>query len=268
MRLVATYVFYADVYFIQNLILKVSVLYLALLVNKQKDRVNPIKIFLAGVLGTLFELLSLIGPSNFTVFILWINLIEIPLLVLFLLPKKESGCDWETSIKVSISALFFVIVLNGVIEAGYNLFGEIGHFIELVAISCWMVVIGTKQFLRYRKIQRGIYPIRLVHKGKGIDCRGLYDSGNTLKDPYSGVDVHIISQELKRKLLLSEEKSLLIPYSSLGNESDLMTIYYLDRMIAYGGPQKVELSHVAVGIGEEGLFQGKSYDLILNGNLW
>jgi hypothetical protein len=97
---------------------------------------------------------------------------------------------------------------------------------------------------------------------------GFYDSGNTLKDPYTGVGVHIISQEVTEKLRISKEKSLLIPYSSMGNENDLMTIVYLDKMIIYRENQRVEQSHVAVGIGGESLFLEKAYDLILNENIW
>ena len=277
MRLIVTYVFYADIYFVQNLLLKVTVLYLALYVNKQKFRVNPIKILVAGIFGTLLEILCLTWLQNFSLFIGLINLVEIPFLIFFLLLRKEEtvgkgilkiGCEWKVLLQVSVSALFFVIVVNGVIEVGYNMYGEMGHFVELVLLSCGIVGIGTRQFLQYRKIQKGIYPTRLRHKGKRVECRGFYDSGNILKDPYTGVGVHIISEELKNKLSVSEEKSLLIPYSSLGNENNLMTIYYLDKMITYGESKKVELHHVAVGIGEEGLFQGKSYDLILNENIW
>ena len=277
MRLTATYVFYADVYFVQNLLLKVTVLYLALYVNKQNLRVNPIKILVAGVFGTLLEILGLMWSQNFSFFIGLINLVEIPWLIFFLLSRKEEklrkgiwkrGCEWGIWLQVSISALFFVIVVNGVIEAGYNLFGEVGHFIELVLLSCGIVGIGTRQFLQYRKIQKGIYPTRLIYKGRKVDCRGFYDSGNTLRDPYTGVGVHIISKEVKNKLKITGEKGLLIPYSSLGNENNLMMIYYMDKMITYGRNQTVEQSHVAVGIGEEGLFYKKPYDVILNENIW
>ena len=121
MRLTATYVFYADVYFVQNLLLKVTVLYLALYVNKQNLRVNPIKILVAGVFGTLLEILGLMWSQNFSFFIGLINLVEIPWLIFFLLSRKEEklrkgiwkrGCEWGIWLQVSISALFFVIVVK------------------------------------------------------------------------------------------------------------------------------------------------------------
>ena len=277
MRLTATYVFYADVYFVQNLLLKVTVLYLALYVNKQNLRVNPIKICMAGIFGTLLEILGLMWSQNFSAFIGLIHLLEIPSLIFFLLAENRDGsgkrilkrgCDWRVWIQVSISALFFIIVVNGVIEIVYNRFGEVGHFIELVVLSCLIVAVGSKQFLQYRKIQKGIYPITLIHNGKKVGCLGFYDSGNTLKDPYTGAGVHIISKDIKEKLQISEEKVLLIPYTSLGNENDLMMIYYLDTMIIYGRNQRVGQARVAVGVGDEGLFREKSYELILNEGIW
>ena len=73
---------------------------------------------------------------------------------------------------------------------------------------------------------------------------------------------------MKDKLKLSEEKALLIPYSSLGNENNLMTIYYLEKIIVYGRNQRAEQLNIAVGIGEEGLFYEKKYDVILNETIW
>jgi stage II sporulation protein GA (sporulation sigma-E factor processing peptidase) len=182
--------------------------------------------------------------------------------------RIQKEFDWKDFIQVSICALVFFILLNGIVEAGYNIFGAKGHFVELVLLSCVVVGIGTKQFLQFRKIQKGCYPTILIHNDRKVDCMGFYDSGNTLKDPYTGVGVHIISQEVTEKLRISKEKSLLIPYSSMGNENDLMTIVYLDKMIIYRENQRAEQSHLAAGIGGESLFLEKAYDLILNENIW
>lgn len=263
MRLTATYVFYADVFFLQNLLLKVTVLYLALYVNKLNYRVNPLKVFLAGVFGTILEILALMWGQSFSLFTGVVNLVEIPLIMLFFLGK-----DWRAWLNVTVSAWFFVLVVNGVVEAGWNYLGEVGYFGILVLLSCSVVWVGTKWFMQHMKIQKGIYPTEIYHKGKRLKCRGFYDSGNTLKDPYTGVGIHIISGKTAEKLGVLKEKTVFVPYSSLGNEMNLMKVYYLEKLKVYGRKKVVEQINVAVGIGEESLFLGKEYDLILNENVW
>ncbi len=180
----------------------------------------------------------------------------------------ELEMHYKAWFHVTVTAWFFVLVVNGVVEAGYNFWGETGHFMLLVLLSCCIVWIGTKWFLQYKKIEKGIYPTEFFHKGKRVRGRGFYDSGNRLKDPYTGAGVHIISAKIAGKLKLTEEKSVLIPYSSLGNEIDLMKVFYLEKMLVYGRKEMVEQTRVAVGVSEDGLFLGKEYDLILNENVW
>lgn len=263
MRVTAIYVFYADVYFVQNLLLKVTVLYLALYVNKQNFRVNPLKIALAGVFGGLLEIGALAWGKDFFFFTGIVNLVEMPLIMFFLLGK-----DLKAWFNVTVTAWFFVLVVNGVVEAGWNYFGEMGHFMILVLLSCCIVWVGTKWFLQYIKIQKGIYPTEFLHKGKRIKCLGFYDSGNRLKDPYTGAGVHIISGKIGEKLKVTEEKAVLIPYSSLGNEMDLMKVFYLEKMLVYGRKEMVQQTQVAVGVAEDALFLEKEFDLILNENVW
>lgn len=263
MRLITSYVFYADVFFVQNLLIKVTVLYLALYVNKQNLKVNPIKIVIAGVFGTALEICALVWGGNFSFFVGLVNLVEMPLVMLFLLGKEV-----RTWLNVTVSAWFFVLVVNGVIEAIWNYFGEIGHFLEFLILSCLVVGVGTNRFMQYQRIAKGIYPAILSHKDKSIHCRGFYDSGNRLKDPYTGVGVHIITGNLAVKLKLTEENMVFIPYTSLGNKQDLIQVHYIEKLTIYGRKEVVTQTNVAVGTAEEGLLDEKKYDLILNENVW
>ena len=263
MRLIASYVFYADVFFIQNLLIKITVLYLALYVNKQNLKVNLIKIVAAGVLGTIFEICALLWGGNFSFFVGLVNLVEMPLIMLFLLGKEV-----KVWFNVTVSAWFFMLVVNGVVEAIWNYFGEIGHFLEFLVLSCLIVWVGTKRFLQYQRIRKGIYPTVLYHKEKNVSCLGFYDSGNRLKDPYTGAGVHIISRKIEEKLELTEENMVFVPYTSLGNRQDLIPVHYIEKLTIYGRKEVVTQTNVAVGSAEEGLLDEKNYDLILNENVW
>lgn len=262
MRLVISYVFYADVYFIQNMLLKITVLYLALLINKQSHRVHPIKIPIAAAMGTVMEILGLMYGGSFSFFVGMVYVMEMPLIFFFLLGKI--GKIW---IRVSVWAWLFVMFVNGVVEVLYIWGGQKGHLTGIVVVSCLAVFIGGKQFLEYQRQQKRIFSVELIHKDKIYRIQGLYDSGNQLKDPYSGKGIHIISLKLSQKMHITEDKQMLVPYRSLGNENALLAVYYLERIIIYGDKEKVEQWNVPIGVEEKGTILG-AYDVLLNENVW
>jgi len=262
MRLSTTYIFYADAYFVQNFLMKTTVIFLALWVNKERFGIPIYKIILSSGIGTILEVTFLMWSH-----LPWLagiySVLEIPVIVCVLLGKR-----WKQIVKISISGFFFVMIMNGFIEILWNYFGKWGHYGFLVCLSCGIGVFTIKHLLRYCKIQKGIYPVELLHKGQKVSCYGFYDTGNCLKDVYTGNGVHIISKMLGERLHLSEEKAVLIPYASLGREADLIKVYYLEHICVYDKNKQKKETPVAVGLAEDNLFQNKKYDMILNENIW
>ena len=64
------YIFYADIYFIQNFMMKIAVLYLSLYCNKvyfETTRIKGlVKICFASGLGTMIEILGLILSGSYS----------------------------------------------------------------------------------------------------------------------------------------------------------------------------------------------------------
>lgn len=279
------YIFYADVYFIQNFMMKVAVLYLTLYCNKIHFEITRVKgigrICVASFVGTIIEIAGLLLSGSYSVFIICVHLLEVPLMSRFVLGKKSGQM-----LRVIISSYFFTMLINGVLEALWNQFGEGGGYIFYLLFSCGVVIVGVRIWKNYTRMQKGIFSVEVLHQGKKVQTQAFYDSGNRLVDPYTKKGVHIVSRQLFEELLsikavndarsrskkgeeiyrenLQPQRPVFIPYKSLGNDTDLIEVYYIDRFIIEAEKQRKIIQNCPVGVTKDNLFEGKNYEIILS----
>jgi len=256
--------------------MKVAVMYLALYCNKIYFEVVEgkgwLKIGLASGIGTIIEIAGLLFSSPYYVFVAVVNLLEVPMMVLYVVGKKR-----QQMLQVILSGYFFTMLINGVLEALWNQFGEHGGYIFYLLFSSSAVLVGVRMWKNYIKMQKGIVQVQLSHQGNQIQIKGFYDSGNLLRDPYTGKGVHIILEQRVRELgIVRMEKvmdeleeaqnslSVHIPYHALGNQAGLLEVYYIDEMIVEGEKGRITIQNCPVGVTKDNLFEGKKYEMILN----
>ena len=91
----------------------------------------------------------------------------------------------------------------------------------------------------YVKRKNLLYKVTLRLDGRSTDVWGLFDTGNSLTDPYSGEPVCIVEKTALAGLMQSDTFSdgiTLIPYKSLGKEHGLMRLVTMDcMMVEYEG---------------------------------
>lgn len=244
------------------------VLYLTLYCNKSYFYISTLKdigrITLLATLGTVVEILGLLFTGSYSLFILLVNILEIPLMFWGIFGKKR--CPF---FRLIITGYFFLIVINGVVESLWNWFGEDASFVLLLVFACGMTIITVRIWQNYRRMQKGIFPVELSHEGKRSQICGFYDSGNQLVDPYTGKGVHIISAELAKALGMTERDDVeispvYIPYHALGNNDGIIEVYYVDELIIEGEVQRITRQQCPLGVAKENLFEGKAYKMILN----
>lgn len=253
------YIFYADVYFVQNFVIKAGILWLTIKTMKiplTKPVIRSVGI--AGI-GTIIEIAGLFFIPNYQVMILLNHLVLIPGMMLLLYWKK-----WDACRKGILWGYFFALLMNGIVEFYWILFGSGWLYPLLVLFACVSVIIGTCHIMKRWRMKKGVYPINLHCRHIIWSTKGYYDTGNCLKDPYTGKGVHIISRTLCGRLHLMEEGKVCIPYQSMGNPKGLMDVYYIDGMEIYKDSGWVKLERVPIGVAEESLFAGKCYEMILN----
>lgn len=258
-----TYIFFADMYFLQNFCVKIAVLWLTIKILKIRLIKPVIKIMGIASVGTLFEIAGLFFVPKYEVFLAIVHLIEVPGMI-FLLIGKQRGYLWRGI----VSGYFFVLMINSVVEILWNLIGYGWLYPMLVLAGNIIVVLLVCYFLKRWKMSKGIYPVDIYRPEIIWTAKGYYDSGNRLKDPYTGKGVHIISAQLAEKLELSREKKVCIPYQSLGNAQGLLDVYYVENLKIRKESQWIELGKVPIGVAESKLFSGKEYEMILNEEVW
>ena len=240
-----------------------AVLYLTLYCNRLDFTISTIsgiwKLVLVAGAGTCFEVIGLMFCNSYNVFLLLVHILEIPLMIHVLLGKKR-----QQILRVVITGYFFVMVVNGVLEVLWNWFGESGSYVIYLFVACGFTYIGTRLWKNYSSMQKGIFRIEILHNGKNALLYGLYDSGNHLKEPYTGKGVHICANDVAEKLGVEKNKMLYVPYTALGNEGGVIAVFYADCMRVYKDSGVVELEKVPIGVTEEKLFVEKKYEMILN----
>lgn len=165
--------------------------------------------------------------------------------------------------------MYLVVVLLGGIGEWVNQQGFAGNSLLLQLAVAAIAGYGVIRYLiGYRNRGRHIYPVRLKKDARILEVKGYLDSGNQLRDPYTGQYISILSHR-KAKEFMDEKKDLIryVPYRSLGEPEGLLAVINVDEMVLYVGNRKLRMEHMAIGIANEGLLEGKEYDLILHAAL-
>lgn len=258
-----TYIFYADVYFIQNFIIKIAVIYLVLYCNKFLFFTTSLKgigkILFASGLGTVMEIAGLVLGNSYHLFMILVHVLEIPFMMRIVLGKKRKQI-W----KVIVTGYLFIVLINGVVEWLWNYFGDSASLVLLLILACGITIIAVRVWQNYSKMQKGIFQVELLHKDRYISTYGFYDSGNRLKDPYTEKGVHIVSELLIKSLGLEMNNPVLVPYQALGNETGMIEVYYVDELVIEGENERIHLEKSPLGVTKDNLFKERKYEIILN----
>ncbi|MBO5657075.1 MAG: sigma-E processing peptidase SpoIIGA [Agathobacter sp.] len=254
------YVFYGDIYLLQSVFLKITVIYLSLLTKRYVRRIALWIVGLLSVLGTFIEiLLLLLIPGSFgLVRFLWV--IEYPLFFLILIGRKDKR---KQVISLSMWSVVYVILLNGLIQA-MDVRWE-GNYTVMFLFGMACVCYVSRRILMGRGVKKGIYPFCMQTEHGSIVGEALYDSGNQLRDPYTGKGVSVGGYIIKEQLAL--KSPVYVPYSSVGNPSGILEVYYVEKLVIYKEKEEVILHKVPIAI-TQNMPQGQKYQLILNQDVW
>lgn len=127
---------------------------------------------------------------------------------------------------------------------------------ESKSYSIWWILSGllllfvvflltVREILHQIQYQKNTGEASVIHHGKRVTVRILYDSGNQLVSPYTGERVAVISQALADKLeIMQGQYPVYIPYHSIGG-SGVLPAYRIERM-EWQGRESMEDFLVAV----------------------
>lgn len=223
-------------------------------------QVRAYRILAGAVLGTVANCLAFLVCRNMAAYLLLVHFALNPL-VLFVSFREKDSKEFLADLCVSYAAF---LLLGGVIEwlyAGGN--GAVPYEAAAVLALCLLMlaVLWSKQWLknciRYPKV-------RFCSKNRQLRLRALADSGNLLRDPYTGKPVTLVDREIYEAAYGAPEAVRLIPYESLGCRHGLLEAVTIEELEFTYGNRRLKVSQAVLGLAEHALFEAKPYQVIMN----
>lgn len=248
------YVVYLDVFLIINIFMD----FLILVVAKKffKPQTTLLKCFLGALGGGVLSVFSLMIPYK----ILWLRFITSYVVIcLFMCLMTFGFKGLRNSIKSMVCVYFATFLLGGTMNALYyhtifgfmlnkilsrNYFSKINimRFVCIVLITYLVTNFILKEINIKKDNKVRIYKIKLSINERSTYVNALLDTGNLLKEPISGRDVHIIEAEVLKDIIgedyLKNGVYRIIPYNSVGNEKGILPGIEADCMEIYIGGEK------------------------------
>ncbi|MCI8490587.1 MAG: sigma-E processing peptidase SpoIIGA [Lachnospiraceae bacterium] len=262
------YEFYADVFFLTNCYLDFLAVYtvseILRMGGRDRKKKRILRYLICCAVSSLSGCVLFLLIRDYDAYLLCIHSIVNPLLV--------AGCFFpvgrELYIKAFCLVYFVMLLLGGSVEWLYHTvaggrYYELCLFAAAVPIAVFLYILRRK-----REIVRRFYTVRIEHKGKKMELTALYDTGNSLRDPYVKQPVHIVSSEVCG-FLEKEETFLtrLIPFSSVGCRNGMLKAFTIERLVIRWEDRQIELAPAVLAVTQEALFEHRNYQMILNNSV-
>lgn len=256
------YVFYADVFFMQNFLMDLIAVTGANLFLKRHRKYRYL--IIASAVASMAGLILLAVVKNAVIYAI-VSHFVLNTAMVFLgfgrCGKKEFLENW--------TATYLVVILLGGTMEWLSENRVLSRELLLPGMVGVLGVYGILLYLMQRKDFRNhILEATIKKHGKSMAIKAYWDSGNQLRDPYTGQGICILSKDAARELFDEERDHFrLVPYRSLGENEGMLWVTDVDEMQLFDGRHMIRLKHVAVGVAKWGLLEEKEYDLILHASV-
>lgn len=230
-------VIYIDILFILN----VWVDFLLLSATARLTRVAPKgwRLLLGAVCGGVLSVILFLPPLHWAVALL-IRMAGTVALALIAFPyqgKRQffKGC-FTLLLLCAVFAGLATMLWYFVAPAGFLTVNGVIYYdapasllIVFTAVS-YVAVCLFEKFLRRRAPENRLYRLTVSHQGKTVVCDCLYDSGCTLREPFSALPAVVMEQDAAIPLIPEKEQMRYIPFRSLASEG-LLPAFRPEKMV-------------------------------------
>ena len=249
------YVFYADVFLVQNLLMDVIALTAANLFLRKRAKMW--RLFLAAVMGSLLGLCLLLMLKDYLLYCVFTHFFFNTAMVGLAfgrMKKREFLKTWAVT--------YIAVLLCG---GGIEWMGGMG----IGSLFGILLVIVTVSFLLegHRNFGSHLFKAQLLKDGRKMLLAAYWDSGNQLRDIYTGKPVCILSGRKFTEFFGENAKVRYIPFASLGEKQGIIPVTDADELVISHGKHTIRIAQAAIGAAEDGLLEKKEYDLILHASL-
>lgn len=256
-------VIYADILIVINLIVNYLLLRATSVILGAKR--SSVRFLISSALGGVFSLIIFVENIPFLLnAVIKIVFLSVMVCVAFNIRKLSdflknfaafflcnfafAGMMLAINIFVSSEA---TIYKNGVVYFDIDIITLVG-----ASIGCYAVLSLISKFTRSRMVRNLLYDISVTYNGKSVSGKALLDTGNTLKDGFSGKPViiaekHFIGRIIPENADITRMNSFrLIPYSTI-HSGGALPAFLADEITVNFEGQKIALRDIYVAVTEK-----------------
>ena len=276
-------VIYVDVLFALNMIVSFLLIKAAGALCREKPK--TLRVLIGSLLGGFYSL-SIFLPSLHTAFVLFARTVFLCIVsfcvfgfgsVRRFLRCFGILCGVTFGFAGVITAVWLVLKPQGLAVRNGSVYFDVSFLSLVLGGTVFYVAahIFGKVFGKNQREQMQV-KVSISYKGKTVTADGLIDTGNTLKDSFSGKSVSVIDRSLALELLPLECAAA--TFSPVGSElpqgmhltvsntvggTSLMCVFNADRIEIVSDYGDAEIKNAAVAVGAVTNF-GSGYSVLLN----
>lgn len=123
-----------------------------------------------------------------------------------------------------------------------------------------------------RRKEEDYYSVELYIEEEPIVCKGLMDTGNSLRDPISGkpviiVDEKLLENKMKELRELHPNRIRVIPFRSVGRENGMLYGIRLKKVIISNSNDRICKNEVIAALSNQGFANQEAYQVLLHTDL-
>lgn len=256
------YVFYADVFWLQNFLMDFLALTGVNYFLKRRQSWRKLALLAGGY--SVASVLLLLLIHNYFLYLLLVHFVLNTSMVWIGFGRQEKRTFLE-----NWGATYLIVVLGGGMFQGIMECGLLPQNYMTAVLLTAVAGYGSLTYLMHRReFTNQIFEVCLKKENRKQTLRAYWDSGNQLKDPYTGQAISILSYEAAGTFVnRSRDAIRIVPYSALGTEHGLMEVFTVEELCIYDGKMERQIGPAAIGIANPGLLEHKEYDMILHASL-
>lgn len=255
------YRIYLDVFFATNFIM--DYLVIAVITAIPGFNCRKIEKIAAAIVGAMWPCIVIVLRLWHPIWSVLSYIIICLLMTIIVAPKKSI---WLV-VKEAVLMYFVICILGGL----FLLVDEVAHFRSLWLLGTVGILgVGFARDGMQRvssRLQTGINKgvATITHKGKCVRVNFLYDTGNSLVDPFTNKPVCVVEARAVNKLDYTKDSFYhLIPYKSLGKQDGVIPVVRFESMTLCIGSRKITVDEPYFALYSGEFSKGNEYRAIIH----
>ncbi len=265
-------VIYIDAFFIVNFIMNFIVMFITAKICDMACII--IRLVLSASAGALWAIICVVshyGMISYAVMkcITYTAAVIIMIRIAFgKIPVRRILRTYVVMLCVSftIAGAISAVLESGICKSGFSLIAQnwvmYAGIVLSAVMAAWVIHIADVK----RVYGSGMCMVELAIEDKKYHLAALADTGNHLKDPVSGREVHVIDKSVLGDNI--PKRWYFIPYHAVGTENGIIPVVYAQYMKVYTGGHTQYYDKPEIALYNGRVSSDREYDILLNAKIF